>query len=89
MRVALLSVVLVFVSAAPAAADSLVYVKDSNVWAAGPDGTGAVRITADGSAQDRYGYPSQADDGTVLAVRGTRFYRYDRSGQRLAGFGSV
>jgi len=89
MRVALLSVVLVFVSAAPAAADSLVYVKDSNVWAAGPDGTGAVRITVDGSAQDRYGYPSQADDGTVLAVRGTRFYRYDRSGHRLASFGSV
>jgi hypothetical protein len=80
---------LVFVSAAPAAADSLVYVKDSNVWAAGPDGTAAVRITADGSAQDRYGYPSQADDGTVLAVRGTRFYRYDRSGHRLASFGSV
>src|SRR4051812_27158386 len=77
------------VCAAPAAADSIVYVKDSNIWAARPDGTGAVRITADGTPQDRYGYATQADDGTVLAVRGSRFHRFERAGRRVATFGSV
>src|SRR3954452_15023942 len=89
MRVAFLSLVLLVVCAAPSAADSLVYVKDSNVWAARPDGTGAVQITADGEPQDRYGYASQADDGTIIAVRGNRFYRFDGAGRRLASFGSV
>jgi len=89
MRPTVLALVLLLVSAVPAAANSLVYVKDSNVWAARPDGTGAVQITADGKPQDRYGYASQADDGTILAVRGNRFYRFDRAGRRLASFGSV
>src|SRR6187200_1966352 len=89
MRLTVLALVLLLVCAAPAAADSLVYVKDSNVWAARPDGTGAVQISADGTPQDRYGYASQADDGTILAVRGNRFYRFDRAGRRLASFGSV
>jgi hypothetical protein len=84
-----LSLLLFLLLAGPAAADSLVYVKDADVWAARPDGTGAVRITTDGTANDRYGYPTQADDGTVLAVRGDRFHRFNRAGQRLASFGSV
>ena len=42
MRPTVLALVLLLVSAVPAAANSLVYVKDSNVWAARPDGTGAV-----------------------------------------------
>src|SRR3954464_7377313 len=89
MRLRALSSLRFSALAAPAAADSLVYVKNADVWAARPDGTGAVRITADGRANDRYGYPTQADDGTVLAVRGNRFYRFDRTGRRLASFGSV
>jgi hypothetical protein len=89
MRLPALSLMVFFALAAPAAADSLVYVKDADVWAAKPDGTGAVRITADGRASDRYGNATQADDGTVLAVRGNRFYRFDRAGRRLASFGSV
>jgi hypothetical protein len=89
MRLTVLTLVLLLVSAATAAADSLVYVKDSDVWAARPDGTGAVRITTDGTPTDRYGYATQADDGTILAVRGSRFHRFDRAGRRLASFGSV
>ena len=38
MRVLPLALLLVLVAAAPAAADSLVYVKDSNVWSARPTG---------------------------------------------------
>ena len=89
MRLPTLSLLLFLVLAAPAAADSIVYVKDANIWAARPDGTGAVRITADGTAGNRYGYTTQADDGTILAVRGDRFHRFDRGGHRLASFGSV
>ena len=75
--------------AGPAAADSLVYVKDANVWAARPGPTAAVRFTFDGTQSSRYGYPTQADDGTVVAVRAGRVYRFDRSGRRLTSFGSV
>jgi hypothetical protein len=89
MRLVFLSVALMLVCAAPAAADSLVYVKDSNVWAARSDGSGAVRMTADGTPADRYGDVTQADDGTMLAVRGSRFHRFDRTGRRVATFGSV
>jgi hypothetical protein len=53
--------------AAPAAADSLVYIKDGNVWAANPDGTGQVQITEGGDWHS----PTQADDGTIAAVQGT------------------
>src|SRR3954469_2879836 len=89
MRLTLLSLLLLLLLATPAAADSIVYVKDANVWVARPDGSGAVRITPDGTTSDRYGYTTQADDGTILAVRGTRFHRFDRSGRPLATFGSV
>ena len=36
-----------------------------------------------------YASPSQADDGTVLAVRGTRFHKLDRQGKLLATFNSL
>jgi hypothetical protein len=68
---------------APAHADSLVYAKDGNVWVAGPDGANQRQLTTDGSPEVPYESPSQADDGTVLALRGTRFYRFDHNGQPL------
>ncbi|MDW5598377.1 hypothetical protein VSS74_28720 [Conexibacter stalactiti] len=56
--------------AAPAAqADSLVFVKESNVWLANPDGSGQYQVTTDGTADNPYQSPSQADDGTIVAVR--------------------
>jgi hypothetical protein len=75
--------------AAPASADSIVYAKDGNVWAARPDGSGRVQLSRDGTAAQPYGDPSQADDGTVIAVRGDRFARFSRTGAPLGGFGSV
>ena len=71
MRLSLLSLFLTLALAAPAAADSIVYVKDANVWVARPDGSEARALTTDGTPQLPYGTPTQADDGTVLAVRGT------------------
>jgi len=85
----ILCLLLLGVLAAPAAADSLVYTKDGNVWTAGADGSSQAQLTRDGSPQTPYGTPSQADDGTVLAVRGSRFVKLDRSGRQTGTFGSV
>ena len=81
MRVLPIALLLVLVTAAPAAAESLVYVKDSNVWSARPDGSEQQRLTSDGTPQNPYSSPSQADDGTIVAVRGTRFYKLDPQGR--------
>jgi hypothetical protein len=81
----LLSLSLFLALAAPAAADSIVYTKDANVWVARPDGSEARLLTRDGG----YRSPSQADDGTILAVRGDKLYKLDRQGRQLAVFGSV
>lgn len=89
MRLALLSLLLALTLAAPAAADSIVYIKDANVWVAQPDGTQARALTTDGTTGLPYASPSQADDGTVLAVRGSRFYKLDRQGRLLATFKSL
>ena len=56
--------------AVPAAsADSLVYTRDNNIYLANPDGSGAYQVTLDGTAGSPYSSPSQADDGTIVAVR--------------------
>jgi Tol biopolymer transport system component len=89
MRLPLLSLLFLLALAAPAAADSIVYVKDANVWVARPDGSEARALTTDGTPQFPYASPSQADDGTVVAVRGTRFFKLDRQGRRLAVLGSL
>ncbi|WP_028066311.1 hypothetical protein [Solirubrobacter soli] len=74
-------------AAAPAAGGSLVYAKGGDVYLAAPDGSGEARVTADGG----YAWPSQADDGTILAVRQTqengrtprRLHRFGRDGSRI------
>jgi hypothetical protein len=85
MRLPFISLSLFLALAAPAAADSIVYTKDANIWVARPDGSEARQITRDGGYQS----PSQADDGTILAVRGDKLYKFDRQGHQLAAFGSV
>ena len=89
MRVLPLALLLVLVAAAPAAADSLVYVKDSNVWSARPDGSEQRRLTTDGTPQDPYSSPSQADDGTIVAVRGTRLHKLDPQGRPAGALKSL
>jgi hypothetical protein len=72
------------VTAAPAA-DSIVYIKDTNVWLANADGSSPYQVTLDGTAANPYESPSEADDGTIVAVRqvpGQRrqIYRMTQSG---------
>jgi hypothetical protein len=65
--------------AATASADSIVYVKDGNVWLTSPDAAKQYQVTFDGG----YASPSQADDGTIVALHGKQFVRMNRSGQAL------
>lgn len=75
-------------AAAGAEASSIAYVKDGNVWLTSPDGARRYQVTFDGG----YASPSQADDGTIVALRGQHIVRMDRSGRLLnapvAGIGT-
>ena len=82
------SIVALAAIAAPAAADSIVYVKDANVWLANADGSSAYQVTLDGTAANPYESSSEADDGTIVAIRQVpgerrRIYRMTQSGGLL------
>lgn len=66
-------------------AGSLVYIKGGNVWLASPDGSYQRQVTRDGSDLNPYYSPSQANDGTIVAVKGDNAYlhRMDRYGNLL------
>ena len=69
----------------PEGTGSIVYILDSNVWVAAPDGSMARAVTSNGTADDPYHDPSQADDGTIFVLQGeTAMHRLDRSGNDLA-----
>jgi hypothetical protein len=55
--------------APPAMADSLVFIRDNNVWLSNPDGSGQYQVTLDGTAGSPYMSPSQSDGGTIMAIR--------------------
>src|SRR5215212_5664669 len=81
-----IGVMLALASAAPAAADSLVFVRDNNVWLSNPDGSGQYQVTLDGTAASPYESPSQPDGGTVMAIRQppggrNQLWRMTQSGQ--------
>jgi hypothetical protein len=71
------------VHAAPAAAsaDSIVFVKDDNVWLVSPDGSKLTQVTTDGSYEHPYLSPSQADDGTIAVSKGTKIVRLRQNGE--------
>lgn len=60
---------------ATAQADSISYIKDGDVWIAAPDGSNQTRITTLGT----YKAASQGEDGTLVAVSGSRIHRIDRT----------
>ena len=74
-------------AAAQAGHGSLAFARGGDVYVSAPDGSGAARITTDGG----YAWPSQADDGTLVAVRQTaedgrtprRLHRFRRDGGRI------
>jgi hypothetical protein len=80
---AAVAVALVLPSAA--AADSIVYVKDGNVWLSSPDAAKQYQLTFDGG----YSSPSQASDGTIAALHGKQLVRLDRSGHKLSEFNGI
>jgi hypothetical protein len=67
-RAALLGGVLLACGAAPALADSVVYIGEGDdVFVMQPDGSGKLKLTDGGNWHS----PTQADDGTIAAVQGT------------------
>ena len=79
----LLTAAVVLAAAAPAAADSIAYVKDGDVWLASPDGARKVQVTHGGN----YAYVSQSDAGEMIALApGERLHKLSRSGKVLADF---
>lgn len=84
MRAGLASLTLALaIPVAPAAADSIAYVKGGDVWLATPDGARQVQVTRTGG----YASVSQADDGTMIALAPReRLHRLSRTGQVLADF---
>ncbi|WGX95964.1 hypothetical protein [Nocardioides sp. L-11A] len=73
-------------TAAPSNAGTIVYLKGYDVYVARPDGTGERRITTDGTAAEPWVSPSAADNGTVVAARGTSIVRMDQWGTFLNSF---
>jgi hypothetical protein len=84
--VALATTALSLVLAGPAAADSIVYEKGPNIWIANPDGSGQHQVTLNGTDARRYGDPSQADDGTIVASHGNDIVRLRQNGEVLSRF---
>jgi len=70
-------------SPALASADSIVYVKDGNVWLASGSGGNQYQVTTDGTAEHPYRSPSQADDGTIAAGYGEEILRMKQNGKVL------
>lgn len=60
-------------------ADSIVYEKDGNVWQAAADGSNQSQVTSTGG----YSKPTQADDGTIVAVKDKLLQRMNRGGSVL------
>jgi len=65
---------------AAASADSIVFIKDANVWLANGDGTGLYQVTLDGTAEQPYRVPAQADDGTIVASHRDEIVRMRQNG---------
>src|SRR5262245_55066583 len=66
-----------------ALASSIAYTKDNNIWLMSPDGSRNVQVTKDGTSSRYYNFPSQADDGTILAKYGDSFVRLRPDGTKI------
>ena len=83
LRMAILALALSAMLAPAALADSIVYEKGGNIWQAAPDGSRQTQVTTSGG----YSRPTQADDGTIIALKDKLFHRMDRSGRVLNSAG--
>jgi WD40 repeat protein len=66
-------------TAAAAKKGSILYLKGGKLWVASPDGRTKLRVYHTG----RFQSASQADNGTIVALRGTNLYRLSRRGRLL------
>jgi hypothetical protein len=66
-------------TSAAAGSGSILYAKAGKLWIASPDGSLKRRVPHAG----RFDNPSQSDAGTIVAQRGTLFYRLTRRGRVL------
>jgi hypothetical protein len=67
-------------TASPAAADSVAYVKDGNVWLTTTDGSRQYQVTTDGG----YSTVSQADSGRMVALHGDKIRHLEQDGTLIA-----
>jgi hypothetical protein len=74
------------VPAPHADADSIVFIKEHDVWIVSPDGSGARAVTVDGDETRPYRSPSQADDGRIFAGHGPEIVQLGQHGNELARF---
>src|SRR3954451_13613548 len=65
---------------AAASADSIVYIKDNNVWLSAPDGSKQTQVTTDGTAYYPSRPPSQAANGTMAASHNTKIVVLEQNG---------
>ncbi|WP_215812543.1 hypothetical protein [Pimelobacter sp. 30-1] len=73
-------------AAAPASLGTIVYLKGHDVYVARPDGSGERRLTTNGTSANPWRSPSSADNGIVVAARGSVVYRMDQWGTVLSSF---
>jgi hypothetical protein len=66
-----------------ALASSIAFTKDNNIWLMSPDGSRSKQVTTDGTSTRYYAFPSQADDGTILAKYGDSFVRLRPDGTKI------
>jgi hypothetical protein len=78
-RIATITALVSLALAPSASAASMVFIKGGNVWLGSADGTVERQVTTSGG----WDAPSQADDGTILAQRGTQLFRLDGNGHQL------
>ena len=78
MRLLALTALLIICALATTAdASSIAFVRGDNVWVAAPDGTHQAQVTTG----RRFASPSQADDGTIVAIDdGNALYRLTQAG---------
>jgi hypothetical protein len=73
-------------AAATASADSIVYLKQGNVFLSNPDGTNEHQVTSDGTESVPYTSVSQADDGTIVVGHGREIERLEQNGRIISSF---
>jgi hypothetical protein len=83
MRLLALTALLIgFAFATTADASSIAFVRGDNVWVSAPDGTHQAQVTTG----RRFASPSQADDGTIVAIDdGNALYRLTQAVSRTRG----